>query len=79
VTASVPHGSIDCNPTTRCRGIYIADNNQTGFTSNRNVFRISVDDYGRTGRVSLLKWLPASDGGNAGENNFVPGPWVWAD
>src|SRR6266849_1602049 len=22
VTASVPHGSIDCNPSTRCRGIY---------------------------------------------------------
>ncbi len=79
VTASVPHGSIDCNPSSRCRGIFIADNNDTGSTANRNVFRISVDDYGRTGRVSLLKWLPTSDGGNAGENNFVPGPWVWAD
>ena len=79
VTASVPHGSIDCNPSSRCRGIFIADNNQTGSTANRNVFRISVDDFGRTGRASLLKWLPTSEGGNAGENDYVPGPWVWAD
>jgi Tfp pilus assembly protein FimT len=78
-TASVPHGSIDCNPSSRCRGIFIADNNQTGNTSNRNVFRLSVDDSGRTGRVSLLKWLPRTDGGNPGENDYVPGPWVWAD
>jgi len=38
-----------------------------------------VEDFGRTGRASLLKWLPTSDGDNAGENNYVPGPWVWAD
>ena len=74
-TATVPAGSINC--AAGCRGIYIADNDAAGDFPNRNVFRISVDDSGSTGRVTLLKWLPSSEGGNAGEANFVPGPWRW--
>jgi prepilin-type N-terminal cleavage/methylation domain-containing protein len=83
-TATVPPGSIDCNPGDRCNGIYVADNPLTGATANRNVFRISVDDFvapgfAGSGKVSLLKWLPASQGGNAGETNYVPQPWTWAN
>ncbi len=78
-TAAVPYGSIDCNPGNRCRGIYIADRPEAGATSNRNAFRISVDDFGRSGRISLLKWLPLSEGGNRGETNYVPPPWRWVD
>ncbi|MCA1579874.1 MAG: prepilin-type N-terminal cleavage/methylation domain-containing protein [Acidobacteria bacterium] len=74
-TATVPAGSVNC--AAGCRGIYMADNNSTGDSPNRNVFRISVDDSGSTGRVTLLKWLPSSEGGNPGEVNFVPSPWRW--
>lgn len=76
-TSTVPAGSIDCNPGNRCVGIYIADNDQSGDVPNRNVFRISVDDFGRTGKASLLKWIPTSEGGNGGETNYVPPPWNW--
>ncbi len=78
-TATVPEGSINCNPGNQCRGIYIADRDLTGDTPNRNVFRISVDDFGATGKASLLKWVPTASGGNAGQTNYVPGPWTWAD
>ncbi|MEO8191663.1 MAG: hypothetical protein ABI682_15120 [Acidobacteriota bacterium] len=74
-TAYVPAGSVNC--VAGCRGIYMADNDATGDFPNRNVFRISVDDTGSTGKVTLLKWLPSSEGANAGEVNFVPSPWRW--
>ncbi len=74
-TATVPAGSVNC--AAGCRGVYMSDNDSTGDFPNRNTFRISVDDTGSTGRVTLLKWLPSSEGGNAGEVNFVPGPWRW--
>jgi Tfp pilus assembly protein FimT len=74
-TAKVPHGSVDCSP--RCRGIYIADSPSGTNQPDRNCFRISVDDLGSTGRVSLLKWLPASRGANGGEVDYVPPPWEW--
>jgi prepilin-type N-terminal cleavage/methylation domain-containing protein len=66
-TATIPSGSINCtsNP---CRGIYMTD--QPG--RDANVFRISVDDFGRTGRASLLKRLSGI--------TYVPGPtWQWQD
>jgi hypothetical protein len=61
---------VNCPPA-GCRGIFLAD--------GRNVFRVSVDDFGRIGRVSLLKWLPPGHGGNAGERDFTPPPWKWVD
>jgi hypothetical protein len=70
VTTSVPSASVNCPPA-GCRGIFLAD--------GRNVFRVSVDDFGRIGRVSLLKWLPPGHGGNAGERDFTPPPWKWVD
>jgi Tfp pilus assembly protein FimT len=76
-STKVTQGSINCNPGQRCRGIYIADTPGTGLNADRNVFRISVDDFGQTGRVTLLKWLPASEGANSGEINYVAGPWEW--
>ncbi len=76
-TATVPQGSINC-PATGCRGIYMADNGLTGGTANRNVFRISVDDFGRTGKGSLLKWVPTGSG-NSGEHNYVPPVWDWVN
>jgi prepilin-type N-terminal cleavage/methylation domain-containing protein len=75
-TAVVPAGSINC--TGGCRGIYMSENQLTGDVNNRNVFRISVDDFGGTGKASLLKWVPTSQGANSGEVNYVPSPWSWA-
>jgi hypothetical protein len=52
----------------------------TSVITERDVFRISIDDFGANGKVSVLKWLPPVHGGNAGEANFVPGsPWIWLD
>jgi len=79
VTAAVPFGSIDCNPDDSCRGIYISDRPDGGYEANRNTFRISVNDFGPTGRVTILKWLPASEGANPRETNYVPPPWKWVD
>lgn len=78
-TATVPYGSINCNPGNTCRGIYLSDRPRTGQQGEPNVFRVSVSDFGPAGRTSILKWLPPSDGGNPGENNFVPPPWKWVD
>ncbi|HEX9304598.1 MAG TPA: type II secretion system protein [Thermoanaerobaculia bacterium] len=74
--ADVPPGSVNC-ATAGCRGIFVADRSDDG--ADRNLFRISVDDYSRIGKASLLKWLPTEQGGNAGERNFVPPPWKWVD
>lgn len=79
-TATVPNGSVNCNSGGgRARGIYMSDTTTTGDVDDRNTFRISVDDFGSTGKASLLKWLPSPAGGNAGEYNYVPGPWKWAN
>jgi type II secretory pathway pseudopilin PulG len=78
-TPTVPYRSINCNPGDSCRGIYISDRSTGGPEANRNTFRISVNDFGPTGRVSVLKWLPLSEGGNPGETNYVPPPWKWVD
>lgn len=75
-TAAVPTGSVNCL-VAGCRGIFLADRSNSGV--DRNLFRISVDDFGRIGKASLLKWLPEEQGGNAGEKNFVPPPWRWVD
>jgi prepilin-type N-terminal cleavage/methylation domain-containing protein len=75
-TTVVPSGSINCAG--GCRGVYLSDNPLTGDVANRNTFRISVDDFGPVGKASLLKWVPTSEGANAGEVNYVPSPWGWA-
>lgn len=75
-TSVVPSGSINCSG--GCRGVYLSDNPLTGDVANRNTFRISVDDFGPVGKASLLKWVPTSEGANAGEVNYVPSPWGWA-
>lgn len=74
-TAKVAMGSINC-VASQCRGIYMTDRDSS-FDPARNVFRISVDDFGTSGKASLLKYLPGAFGGRAGETNYVPGPWVW--
>jgi len=76
-TADVPGSSVDCVAPFQCRGIFLAD--RRGGGPSRNVFRVSVDDFGRTGRTSILKWIHTSQGGNPGEWNFVPPPWKWVD
>jgi Tfp pilus assembly protein FimT len=76
VTGDVPGTSVNCLDG-GCRGIYLADRATGG--PNRNLFRISVDDFGRVGKASLLKWLPPEQGGNSGERDFVPPPWKWVD
>lgn len=73
-TANVPAASVNC-PAAGCRGVFVADRTDGGLA--RNLFRVSVDDFGRTGKMSLLKWLPPEHGGNGGERNFVPPPWKW--
>ena len=79
VTATVPYGSINCNPDDSCRGIYVSDRPDGGPEANRNTFRISINDFGPTGRVTILKWQPLSQGGNPGETDYVPPPWKWVD
>jgi Tfp pilus assembly protein FimT len=75
-TTTVPVGSINCTGN-QCRGIYISDRDSS-FDPKRNVFRISVDDFGSSGKASLTKYLPLSLGGNGGETDYVPGsPWIW--
>jgi type II secretory pathway pseudopilin PulG len=77
-TATVPSGSINCGGVGDCRGIYITNDPNTAVIPERDAFRISVDDFGSNGKVSVLKWLPTVHGGNGGEANFVPGsPWIW--
>lgn len=76
---NVPYGSVNCNPDDSCRGIYVSDRPAGGPEANRNTFRISVSDFGPTGRVSLLKWLPLSEGGTPGETDYVAVPWKWVD
>jgi prepilin-type N-terminal cleavage/methylation domain-containing protein len=75
-TTRVPSLSVNCR-LTGCRGVFIADRRDGG--PSRNLFRVGVDDFGRTGKPSLLKWLPPEQGGNGGERNFVPPPWKWVD
>jgi type II secretory pathway pseudopilin PulG len=75
-TTKVPPGSVDCKK--NCRGIYVSDK-ATGDEEDQNIFRISVDDFGPSGRASLLKRLPAGQGGNSGETNYVPPPWTWVN
>lgn len=75
-SADVPPMSVNCR-LTGCRGVFVADRGDAG--PSRNLFRVSVDDFGRTGKTSLLKWLAPEHGGNGGERNFVPPPWKWVD
>ncbi len=71
----IPSSSVACAPS-GCRGIFLSDRPNG---SERNLFRVSVDDAGYIGRVSLMKWVPAGRGGNPGEADFVPSPWGWID
>jgi type II secretory pathway pseudopilin PulG len=76
LSARVPSSSVNC-PEAGCRGIFLADRTAGGPVTN--LFRISVDDYSRIGKASLLKWLPSEHGGNGGERDFVPPPWKWME
>jgi hypothetical protein len=52
----VPHGSIDCNPSDCCRGIFIADNN----VQDRPRIATSFGSVSRpAGPATRLKWLPS--------------------
>ena len=77
-TVGVPYGSVNCGNPSACRGIYMADNDQTGDQPNRNVFRVSVED---AGRVTLLKWIPTTGvpPGNGSERDYVVPPWNWVN
>jgi type II secretory pathway pseudopilin PulG len=72
-TSSVPNGSANC-PDLQCRGIYMTDQIVLGLM---DIFRISVDDFGSAGKVSILKWLPITQDANPGEVDWVPPPWKW--
>ncbi len=78
-TTTIPYGSVNCSPGDSCRGVYLSDRRLTGEGEKGNAFRVSVGDFGPLGRVSVLKWLPRSEGGNPGEDNYVPPPWKWVD
>lgn len=74
-TSTVPSGSVNC-PDLQCRGIHMTDRITSGLM---DIFRVSVDDFGSTGKVTVLKWLPVTQGANPGEWNYVPPPWTWVD
>jgi Tfp pilus assembly protein FimT len=70
------HGAANGNNGMGCRGIYMSKR-MFGDASD-DVFRISVDDLGRSGKVTLLKWIgPNSRNGLM----FVPPSpaWIWFD
>jgi len=75
LTSDVPSGSVNC-PDLQCRGIHMTNRISSGVIE---IFRVSVDDFGSTGKVTLLKWLPVTQGANPGEWNYVPPPWKWVD
>ena len=75
-TATVPPGSVDCKG--NCRGIFVSDKTN-GDADSQDIFRISVDDFGPSGRASLLKRLSKNQGANKGEVNYVPPPWSWVN
>ena len=60
-------GVFDCASS---RGIYLTDR------LGRDFFRISVDDAGIGGKVSLLKFLGTTPGNPA--ERYGPSPWSWA-
>ena len=72
----VPYQSVACPPS-GCRGIFFSDH--ADGRPGRNLFRVSVDGASNGGRISLLKWVPREEGGNAGEADFAPSPWRWLD
>jgi len=72
----VPYPSVACR-SSGCRGIFLSD--RADDLSGRNLFRISVDDVGHVGKVSIGKWVPTAHGGNPGESDFAPSPWTWSD
>ncbi len=76
-TATVPPGSANCLNSQQCRGIHLADRFRTGEVGRRNLFRITVDDFGSSGRITVGKWVPFKEGGNPGETDWVPPPWHW--
>lgn len=78
LSTSIGPGSVDCNPNGRCRGIFLTDAAEAK-SSAPDSFRVGVDDPGQPGTVTVLKWLPGAQGGNPGENDYVPPPWRWAD
>ncbi len=72
------HGQANGNNGMGCRGIFMAKRVPGDTIPSDDVFRISVDDLGRSGKVTLLKWI--------GKNNraglyFVPAnpAWNWFD
>jgi Tfp pilus assembly protein FimT len=70
------HGTANGNNGMGCRGIYMSKR-MFGEPSD-DVFRISVDDLGPSGKVTLLKWI-----GRNSRNGlyFVPPnpAWTWFD
>jgi hypothetical protein len=72
------HGQANGNNGMGCRGIYMAKRVPGGTQPSEDVFRISVDDFGRSGKVTLLKWIGSQ---NRGGLFFVPpNPgWNWFD
>lgn len=60
--SSLGEGVLDCG--NHARGIYIADEKAADF------FRVAVDDFGSSGRVSVLKQIPPNP-------DFGPAPWRW--
>lgn len=60
-------GVFDCASS---RGVYITDR------IARDFFRISVDDVGIGGKVSLLKYLGPTAGSSS--EGYAPSPWSWS-
>lgn len=60
--SSLGVGVLDCS--NNAKGIYLADD------AGRDFFRVSVDDFGFSGKVTILKQWPPNP-------NFGPAPWKW--
>lgn len=72
------HGRANGNNGMGCRGIFMGRRTANGRAISDDVFRISADDVGPTGRVTLLKWI----GSQSREGLYFVPPypgWIWFD
>lgn len=72
------HGQANGNNGMGCRGIFMGRPTPDGTAISDDIFRISADDLGPSGRVTLLKWIGSQS--REGLYFVPPNPgWIWLD
>jgi prepilin-type N-terminal cleavage/methylation domain-containing protein len=72
------HGQANSNNGMGCRGIFMGRLTANGTAFSDDVFRISADDVGPSGRVTILKYIGSQN--REGLYFVPPNPgWIWFD